>query len=292
VANPHKAFGQDVQQKAPNELVGVESHLTRLIGAAIVSPTKSDLAAVETQQPMIGNRHSMSVAPEVIKYLSGPAKRPLGVDHPIDAPKRIEKFDECLFVRQLFERRVRLELALLECLIEIMKEQPAKQPRQHSYWKKEVGAASDPPAAAGGQAATGNYAMQVRVMEKILTPGVQHRQEADLGAEVLGVLGYPPQGLARGAEQDIVNHSLVVKRKLRELIGNGKHHVKVVDRQKLGPLLVQPLGLGQRLTLGAVAITARVVRHTSMSAPVALISVAAKPRSATLLDCSHHAVLL
>jgi hypothetical protein len=134
--------------------------------------------------------------------------------------------------------------------------------------------------------------MQVRVMEQSLTPGVQHRQEPDLGAEVLGVLGYPPQGFARGAEQDVVNDSLVVKRKLCELIGNCEHHVKVVDRQKLCPLLVQPLGLGQRLTLGAVAITARVVRHTSMSAPVALISVPAKPRSATLLDCSHHAVLL
>jgi hypothetical protein len=147
VANPHKALGQDVQQEPPNELIGVESHLAQLIAAAIVSPTKSDLAAVKTQQSMIGNRNSMSVAAEVIKDLSRPAKRPLSVDHPFDAPKRIEKPDECLFVRQLFERWVRLERTLLERLIEIVKEQPAKQPRQHSYWKKEVGAASDPAAA-------------------------------------------------------------------------------------------------------------------------------------------------
>jgi hypothetical protein len=101
----------------------------------------------------------------------------------------------------------------------------------------------------------------------------------------------PPQRLARRPEQDVVNDSLVLKRDRRQTLGQGEHHVKVRRRQKLRALLVQPLGFRQRLTLRAMAVAARVVRHTRVPAPIARVSVPAQLRRAALLDRRHHPAL-
>jgi hypothetical protein len=79
---------------------------------------------------------------------------------------------------------------------------------------------------------------------------------------------------------------------MSELVGNGKHHVKVGYRQKVGLLLVEPIGFGHRLAFWAMAITARVIRDTCIPAPIALIAVAAKPSGAALFDGTHHSELL
>ena len=55
--------------------------------------------------------------------------------------------------------------------------------------------------------------MQVRMMEQVLAPGVEHGEKANLGAQVLGISGDSEQGLRRGSEQDAIELSLI-------LIGN------------------------------------------------------------------------
>ena len=56
--------------------------------------------------------------------------------------------------------------------------------------------------------------MQMRMMKQVLAPGVQHGEEADLGAQVLGIGGDGAQGLGGGAEEQAVDERLV-------LIGDG-----------------------------------------------------------------------
>ena len=51
------------------------------------------------------------------------------------------------------------------------------------------------------------------MMEQVLTPGVEHGEKANLGAQVLGISGDSEQGLRRGPEQDAIELSLI-------LIGN------------------------------------------------------------------------
>ena len=48
--------------------------------------------------------------------------------------------------------------------------------------------------------------------------------------------------------------------------------MKIAHRQKLGTLLLKPLGLGQGLALGAVAVTAGVVARVLKAARVALLT--------------------
>ena len=46
--------------------------------------------------------------------------------------------------------------------------------------------------------------MDVRMKQEILAPGMQDREESDLGAKVFGIGGYLHKRLGNGAEQQVV----------------------------------------------------------------------------------------
>ena len=77
-------------------------------------------------------------------------------------------------------------------------------------------------------------------MMKVLSPGMEHRQKTDPGAQMLWVGGNLQQGLGRGAEQDGVNHPLVLEGQGRERLRQREDHMKVLNRQKLGGTLLKP----------------------------------------------------
>ena len=72
--------------------------------------------------------------------------------------------------------------------------QPAEERRKHADRQKEVGPAGDPVAAVWRQTATGDDAMQVRMMQQGLAPSVKDGEEAELGAEMYGVGSDGQQG--------------------------------------------------------------------------------------------------
>jgi hypothetical protein len=53
--------------------------------------------------------------------------------------------------------------------------------------------------------------VNVRVVQQILSPGVQHTQEADLRAQMIWIGGDLTQRLRRRLEQDIVDDGLFWK---------------------------------------------------------------------------------
>ena len=77
--------------------------------------------------------------------------------------------------------------------------------------------------------------MQVRVMEQVLAPGVQHAEEADLRAQMGRVGGDPAQRLGRGMEQDVVDCRLVLEGDDRDLVRHGEDDVEVGDRRAVPP---------------------------------------------------------
>jgi hypothetical protein len=77
-----------------------------------------------------------------------------------------------------------------------------------------------------------------------------------------------------------------------KLIGHGEHHVKVVNREKLGSSFIKPARFRQRLTLGAMTVATGVVRNSRIATCRALIAMPAQMSGATLLDGSHDAALL
>ncbi len=81
----------------------------------------------------------------------------------------------------------------------------SKDAAQHFHGKKERIARVNPAGVVKGEPAGGNHAMDVRMMFKLLIPGVEHAEEADLRAEMFGIPSDFEQRFGAGAEQQIVN---------------------------------------------------------------------------------------
>ena len=85
---------------------------------------------------------------------------------------------------------------------------------------------------------------------------MEHREESDLGAQMLGVSRNGAQRLGGSPEQNIVDRLLVLQGNDGDGLRYGEDHVKILSVEKLGSTVLQPLRPSQRLTLWAVAIPA------------------------------------
>ena len=86
VSNAVETVGQDVDQKAADELVDVECHqLVAVFGLGpVILPFERHALAVEGDEAAVGNSNAVRVAGQVGEHSVGSAKRPLGIDHPFD----------------------------------------------------------------------------------------------------------------------------------------------------------------------------------------------------------------
>src|SRR5260370_7287953 len=75
--------------------------------------------------------------------------------------------------------------------------------------------------------------MRVRVMLEFLIPGVEHAEEADLGAEMFGITSDLEECFGTGLQQQMVQDFLVVQSERRQLMGQGEDTMNVPRRQKL-----------------------------------------------------------
>src|SRR5215467_10940706 len=85
VADAMKPLWQNVEQKAPDELVGAERHcaVPRRPIAAVILVAEGHTALVESNETAVGDRHAMGVAGEIGKHCLWAGERRLGVDEPV-----------------------------------------------------------------------------------------------------------------------------------------------------------------------------------------------------------------
>src|SRR5215831_19446804 len=102
--------------------------------------------------------------------------------------------------------------------------------------------------------------MNVRVMGERLAPRVQNRREADLGTEMLGILGNGLERLGRGLEQKPIDHLLVLVGNSGDLLRQREDYVEVLDRQQIGLARFQPSVGGRALARRAMSVPAAAVR--------------------------------
>ena len=107
-------------------------------------------------------------------------------------------------------------------------EDPPEVAREHPDRQEESGAAGDPTGAVVCEPAAGDDAVQVGMMDERLTPGMEHGEEADLGAEVAGVGGDRAQRLGDGAEEQAVDDGLVLGGDLGDRRGHGEDDMEVL----------------------------------------------------------------
>ena len=139
---------------------------------------------------------------------------------------------------------------------EPFEKQAAEETRQNAHGEEEAGLAGDPASAVRRQAAAGNDDVNMRMMGKRRTPGVEHGGEADARAEMLGVGGDGDQRLGRRPEQEVVEGGLVLERDRADRSRQREDDVIVGNRQKLRLTLGEPLPRRRALTLRAVPVAA------------------------------------
>jgi len=74
---------------------------------------------------------------------------------------------------------------------------------------------------------------------------VEHCEESDLCAQMLGVSRYGAQRLGGGSEQNVVDGLLVLQGNGGDGLRYGEDHVKILSVEKLGTTVFQPLGASQ-----------------------------------------------
>ena len=84
MANAVEPIGQGVEEKAPNELVGVQGHDLRLAVVAIILPAEGDVLVGHADQTRVGDGDPVGVAAEIGQDLGGSAEGRLGVHDPCD----------------------------------------------------------------------------------------------------------------------------------------------------------------------------------------------------------------
>lgn len=77
-----KAVGQHVEEKAPDELVGIQGHGPVHAARLVVSVGEGDVAVLHADKAMVGNGDAVGVAGQVIEDGVGVGKRRFGIDDP------------------------------------------------------------------------------------------------------------------------------------------------------------------------------------------------------------------
>ena len=127
------------------------------------------------------------------------------------------------------------------------------------------------------------------MMHQGLAPGVEHRKEPDLGAQMTGIRRDGPQRLGARPEEEAIDDGLVLVGDGGDRRGHREDDVEVVDGEQVRSARIDPRGAGERLARRAMAIATRVVPDPLVPAPVALLHVATEGRGPAGLDRGHDA---
>src|SRR5262249_34416168 len=134
-----------------------------------------------------------------------------GVDYPILAEQRAQKGMESFLFGESLEAPRKQQFAVTERMFEPGDELATEDAAEYFHRQEEGIARGNPSLVVSGKGAGWNHAVNMRVMLKILSPGVENTQEADVGAKMLWVGSNLQQGCGTAAEQEVIYDLLVLQ---------------------------------------------------------------------------------
>lgn len=286
VADLHEAARQDVEEKAPNELVRRESNTVAAFGGEV------NALGTDVLQALIGDSDAVRVAAEIAEDLLRPAEGTLRIDDPFGA---IELVDELLKRNGINEGvcgATELELAVSIRLRKGSEELAAEQAGEYLDGEQIAAARGDPVSAIGGETAARDDAVHVRVEVELPGPGVQDGGDAEVRSKSRWVAAECQQGLRGCPKEQREDPTTIALYERPERSGQREDHVEVVRRQEPGEALLNPLRLAQALALGTVAVTTGIVGGTLVPTGVAHVEVTAEGGRPTQLDRAHRGALI
>src|SRR5882762_400293 len=160
---------------------------------------------------MVGDGYTMGVTAKITEYMLRASERWFRVDHPILSKWWSQPRSKDFRLSQGLQVSVKTEAAVLKSMLECRDELAAKDSAEHLDRKKERIGWLDPMRAIGRKSTGRHHAMHMWVKVEFLTPGVQHAEEANFCAKMLGIAGNFEQCFCTGSEQEIVDDLLILK---------------------------------------------------------------------------------
>ena len=111
--------------------------------------------------------------------------------------------------------------------MELLAELAAEDSAQCVNRQEEAARRVDPPGVVESQAGGGNDVVDMRVMLEVLSPGMEHSEESDVGSQVLGITCQFEHGCGAGAAEQIVELPLVLENESGQLVWQGEDVVEV-----------------------------------------------------------------
>jgi hypothetical protein len=142
---------------------------------------------VERKQSVVGDGYAVGVTAEVVENVLGATERWFGVDDPIFSKQRPEPRGEDLRMSKRSQIAGKVQLPSLKGRVEPSDELPAKYAPEHMDGEKEARARPNPACAIEGEPTRWDDAVDMGMKLEFLVPGMEHAEEADLGAEMSGV---------------------------------------------------------------------------------------------------------
>lgn len=202
----------------------------------------------------------MGIAAEIAEYLLDTTEWRLGVDDPVFS---IESVFEGVPRHRVFERGrspfhidVTQFVGTIQCIEKFSTKESAED-----FDRQQVTRVSIYPfRSIRGQSAAGDNAVKVRMKEQILSPGVQHRSDADSRAETFFVFREFKQCCGSGIEQDFENRFFVSECEWIQIVGDRKYDMEMRCGKYAFQSFGKPFGPLRSLTFGTVPVATGVVR--------------------------------
>jgi hypothetical protein len=286
VSDAHKTLWQQVKQKTTQELICGECHRSLSVAVRAVSPEECDVVIRKGDQAMVGNGHSMGIAAEIAENIFRSAEGPFAVDDPLMVELLTDKGVERLRVREMLKLAVEVDLAFCESVLQSCPEFASKDAPEHFFGKEEAMARLYPALVIEGESAGGSDTMHMGMMFHLLTPGMEHAEEADLSAKTFGIASDLDQRFCAGAEQQTVDEFLVLQCQGCQETRHRKDDVSVGRGQELLATLLDPAQSGVGLALGAVPVATRIIGDGLIITAGTLIQMPAESGRAATGDSS------
>src|ERR1035441_2770802 len=187
VADAHEGGRQHMEQKSAQELIDFKSHGPLLVAMRGVSPAKGDVAIGESDQSGVGDGDAMSVSAEIAQHMLRSSEGRLGIDNPVLTEQHPQPCGEGPRFGEWQEAAVELEITSMECVAKTFDELAAEEAGEHADGQKQGAPGGYPACVIQCEAASGNYAVNMRMKLEALIPTVQHAEETDLGTEMPGI---------------------------------------------------------------------------------------------------------
>jgi len=279
-----EAVRKNVQEKAIDESAALEGQDPLAISMRRVAPAQADVASVEVEDAIVRQGHAVGVPREVVQDTMGSGGWGLGVHDPLVLAELPFECCEAGGVG-FWAFRVYVRAQPFEDLA-------PKHPREGADRKQEAARCLDPATCRGIEPACGHDAMQVDVKAESLIPGVEHRHDSRVGAEMFRVVGEVEQRRRGRAKKRLVDEARALSGKAVEGVREREHDMGVVHGKQFGAPGCEPALLGENLALRTMAVATGPIDRALMAAGRAHLEVAAHLRRAASRDRSQSHSLL